>query len=142
MTIFNSVRIIFYNSNIESGLQSNQAESMGECTRCCEKAFRRGASFVHARAINNLRKLVPEVLIYDIVLMTMWLSDPARLKQIAGKTIVVLDPAADQVESFLSAWSPPQGTSTQVIFSKASYNESFEVQVSEVLLCADECVDK
>lgn len=132
-----SIRVCFVYSSIDTGIKSQypgQAERAGECSQYCERAFKRGAISVHRRAITNLLKLVPEVLIFDIVRMTMSLSDPVRLAQVEGKTIVIFDPLPDQVQSFLSVRKPPEGNPTRVSFSKACYDESFELQVSELSL--------
>lgn len=143
MAEFKAVRVVFCYQSIDAGIKSQyqaQAERSGECGQYCERAFRAGALSVHRRAITNLIKLVPEVLIFDIVQMTMSLSDPARLRQVEGKTILVLDPLQDQVRSFLSVWKVPEGT--RVTFSKASYDDAFELRISELALSQCDQTDK
>lgn len=127
MSESSSVRVVFYYSNVDSAIEAHSAGA----TRDTVSGIRKGAILVRDLFLNNLLKILPEVIPLTTVQMAVHLSDPALLKALVGKTVIVANPRQDDIKGFFASWQALPGAS-MVEFMEAAYDEYFALRVTSV----------
>lgn len=128
-TRHSSVRVIFYYNNCAS---FEDAVELEKKPSSYQEGFRAALNTGERLLRQGLSACFSEVEYLTLILAATKLSSPQGLKELAGKTIVVVNPDTPSMQQFLMAYTRPENAVTEVKFLKASLDAQLKLTLEPV----------